>query len=214
MARLPVYLLALVALNEAEVTVCSSKELAARAGVTSSQLRKDLSYLGSYGTRGVGYDVAHLRYQIARQIGIAEERPVVIAGVGNLGHALASYAGFGSRGFEVVALIDADVTRFTEPVGGLHVRPLGDLPDIVAEHGAVIGVIATPPTSAQEVADLMVAVGVRSILNFAPVIIEVPAGVEVRKVDLALEMQILAFHEQRSAEADIAPRRTASGARR
>lgn len=205
MARLPVYLRALIAMAEDDIPVCSSQDLAARAGVTSSQLRKDLSYLGSYGTRGVGYDVVHLRYQIARQIGVTQDWPVVIVGIGNLGQALASYTGFRTRGFNVVALLDADYARFPDPVGGLPVRPLTDLDDVIAEHQAVIGVIATPADSAQQVADTLVAAGVRSILNFAPLVIEVPEGVEVRKVDLALEMQILAFHEQRALRAPFAP---------
>lgn len=214
MARLPVYLWALVAMSEADITLCSSKELAARAGVSSAQLRKDLSYLGSYGTRGVGYDVAHLRYQIARQIGVTQDWPVVIVGIGNLGHALANYSGFGNRGLKVVALLDTETERFAEPIGGLPVRPLTDLAEVMAEHGAVIGVIATPPESAQGVADQMVAVGIRSILNFAPVMIAVPQGVEVRAVDLALELQILAFHEQRAVEAADAAEPAAAGARR
>ena len=107
-ARLPVYLRALTTLVEQGTTTCSSEELAAAAGVNSAKLRKDLSYLGSYGTRGVGYDVDYLRYQIAREIGVTQDWPVVIVGIGNLGHALANFSGFRSRGFRVVALLDAD----------------------------------------------------------------------------------------------------------
>jgi redox-sensing transcriptional repressor len=198
-ARLPVYLRALVALAEQGVRTCSSQQLAEAAGVNSAKLRKDLSYLGSYGTRGVGYDVEYLRYQIAREIGVTQDLPVVIVGVGNLGHALANYSGFSSRGFRVVALLDTDPDRWAEVVGPLRVRPLDDLETVVIQERVVIGVIATPAASAQGVCDRLVAAGVTSVLNFAPTVLSVPDGVDVRKVDLSIELQILAYHEQRKA---------------
>ena len=200
-ARLPVYLRALTALADNGIRTCSSEDLATAAGVNSAKLRKDLSYLGSYGTRGVGYDVDYLRYQIAREIGVTQDWPVVIVGIGNLGHALANYSGFRSRGFRVVALLDADPDRHHEVVAGVDVRPFDDLEKIVAAQGVAIGVIATPANAAQDVADRMVSAGVRSILNFAPVVLNVPEGVDVRKVDLSIELQILAYHEQRKANA-------------
>ena len=198
-ARLPVYLRALNSLADTGAATCSSEELAAAAGVNSAKLRKDLSHLGSYGTRGVGYDVEYLRYQISREIGLTQDWPVVIVGIGNLGHALANYSGFSSRGFRTVALLDADVSRQGEVVAGLEVRDFDELEVIVREHGVAIGVIATPASAAQSVCDKMVAAGVRSILNFAPTILAVPDGVDVRKVDLSSELQILAYHEQRKA---------------
>jgi len=198
-ARLPVYLRALTTLSDAGTGTCSSEELAATAGVNSAKLRKDLSYLGSYGTRGVGYDVDYLRYQIAREIGLTQDWPVIIVGIGNLGHALANYSGFRSRGFRVVALLDADPARSGAVVAGLPVRSFDDLAQIVSEQVVSIGVIATPAVAAQRVADRLVEVGVTSILNFAPTVLAVPAGVDVRKVDLSIELQILAFHEQRKA---------------
>ena len=200
-ARLPVYLRALSALADDGIGTCSSEDLASAAGVNSAKLRKDLSYLGSYGTRGVGYDVEYLRYQIAREIGVTQDWPVVIVGIGNLGHALANYSGFRSRGFRVVALLDADERMRGELVAGVAVRPFDDLESIVQEHRVAIGVIATPAASAQDVADRLVACGVTSILNFAPAVLAVPAGVDVRKVDLSIELQILAYHEQRKASA-------------
>lgn len=199
-ARLPVYLRALSTLSESGITTCSSEALAATAGVNSAKLRKDLSYLGSYGTRGVGYDVDYLRYQIAREIGVTQDWPVVIVGIGNLGHALANYSGFRSRGFHVVALLDADPARHTEVVAGVDVRPFADLEQITRDHGVAIGVISTPARAAQDVADRMVACGISSILNFAPTVISVPDGVDVRKVDLSIELQILAYHEQRKGQ--------------
>ncbi|GAA3655695.1 redox-sensing transcriptional repressor Rex [Nocardioides ginsengisoli] len=198
-ARLPVYLRALTALADDGIRTCSSEDLATAAGVNSAKLRKDLSYLGSYGTRGVGYDVDYLRYQIAREIGVTQDWPVVIVGIGNLGHALANYSGFRSRGFRVVALLDANELVVGQTVAGVVVRPFDDLEEIVHEHDVAIGVIATPAVAAQDVADRMVAIGITSILNFAPAVVAVPEGVDVRKVDLSIELQILAYHEQRKA---------------
>ena len=201
-ARLPVYLRALISLAERGTTVCSSEELATAAGVNSAKLRKDLSYLGSYGTRGVGYDVEYLRYQIAREIGVTQDWPVVIVGIGNLGHALANYSGFSSRGFRVVALLDADPRRLDEDVSGLGIRPFEEIESIVEALDVAIGVIATPAPAAQAVCDRLVGAGVTSILNFAPAVLSVPDGVDVRKVDLSIELQILAYHEQRKSLAE------------
>ena len=203
-ARLPVYLRALTTLAEQGTATCSSEDLAAAAGVNSAKLRKDLSYLGSYGTRGVGYDVEYLRYQIAREIGVTQDWPVVIVGIGNLGHALANYSGFRSRGFRVVALLDADGQRHGEVVAGVVVRPFSDLGAIVREHGVAIGVIATPAASAQDVADQMVEAGISSILNFAPTVLNVGDDIAVSKVDLSKELQVLAYHEQRKATQETA----------
>lgn len=200
-ARLPVYHRVLTQLAESSVTTVSSEELAQACGVSSAKLRKDLSHLGSYGTRGVGYDVRFLAYQISRELGLTQPWGVVIVGAGNLGQALVAYRGFASRGFAVVGLLDShpDVVGQTLGVPGTQVivRPMVDLESVVSDGGAQIGVIATPAESAQDVCDRLVAAGVCSILNFAPVVLTVPEGVEVRKVDLAVELQILAFHEQR-----------------
>lgn len=197
--RLPVYLRVLVDLAEAGTGTVSSDELAEMAGVNSAKVRKDLSHLGTYGTRGVGYDVAYLIHQIRRELGLTQHWAIVIVGVGNLGQALANYAGFAERGFRVAALVDSDPARVGEAVGGLVIRHDDDLPELVAELDIAIGVIATPASAAQDVADRLVDAGVRSVLNFAPAVITVPPGVSVRKVDLAVELQILAFYEQRKA---------------
>ncbi len=198
-ARLPVYLRALVELAEDGATTVSSDALARAAGVNSAKVRKDLSHLGSYGTRGVGYDVAYLIHQVRRELGLSQPWPIVLAGVGNLGHALANYRGFPERGFRIAALVDADPAKVGEIVGGLPIRPVDALPEVVASLDAAIGMICTPGSVAQEVADRMIDAGIRSILNFAPSVISVPEGVSVRKVDLAIELQILAFYEQRKA---------------
>jgi redox-sensing transcriptional repressor len=196
-SRLPLYLRALHALAETGATTVSSETLAAAAGVNSPKVRKDLSQLGTYGTRGVGYDVEYLVYQISHQLGLTQRWCVVLVGVGNLGHALAGYGGFASRGFRVVGLFDADRERIGEEVAGLPVRHVDDLAEIVRSRRASIGVITTPAAAAQDVCDRLVAAGVTSILNFAPVTLAVPPGVDVRKVDLSVELQILAFHEHR-----------------
>jgi redox-sensing transcriptional repressor len=198
-SRLPVYLRALVDLAGSSTTTVSSEALAEAAGVNSAKVRKDLSHLGSYGTRGVGYDVAYLIHQIRRELGLTQHWSIVIVGIGNLGQALANYRGFVERGFDVAALIDADPEKIGATIDGHVVRSLEDLPYLVAEHDIAIGVIATPASAVQDVADRMVAAGIRSILNFAPAMISVPPGVSVRKVDLAVELQILAFYEQRKA---------------
>jgi redox-sensing transcriptional repressor len=192
LGRLPVYLRVLVETAEDGTSTISSENLAEAAGVNSAKVRKDLSFLGSYGTRGVGYDVAYLIHQVRRELGLTQDWPVLIAGVGNLGHALANYRGFSARGFRVVALVDVHSSVIGERVGDLVVRSVED--------GAVaIGVICTPASGAQDVADRMVSAGIRSILNFAPAVIAVPPDVSVRKVDLSIELQILAYYEQRKA---------------
>jgi redox-sensing transcriptional repressor len=180
-------------------TVASSEELALAAGVTSAKVRKDLSHLGSYGTRGVGYDIAYLIHQIRRELGLTQDWGIAIAGIGNLGHALANYKGFGDRGFRVAALVDVDPARVGERIGELEVAHIDDLPALVADRSIAIGVIATPATAVQDVGDRMVAAGIRSILNFAPAPLVAPPGVSVRSVDLAVELQILAYYEQRKA---------------
>ena len=198
-ARLPVYLRALVEVADAKTATISSERLAEMGGVNAAKVRKDLSYLGSYGTRGVGYDVEYLLLHISRVLGLTQDWPVVIVGIGNLGHALANYRGFPARGFRVAALVDADPAKVGERVGDLEVRFIDELPRIAVDEKIAIGIVATPAASAQDVADRLVAAGVTSILNFAPAVMNVPRGVSLRKVDLSIELQILSFHQQRRA---------------
>ena len=198
-SRLPVYLRILGEQADEGVDSISSERLAELGGVNAAKVRKDLSYLGSYGTRGVGYEVAYLVYQIRRELGLTHDWPVVIVGAGNLGQALAGYNGFGERGFPVAGIVDIDESKVGYVVGGSRVRHIDDLPQIVQTRRVNIGVIATPGHAAQDAADRLVKAGVTSILNFAPVLLNVPVGIETRKVDLALELQILSYHEQRRA---------------
>ena len=138
-------------------------------------------------------------------LGLNQRRAVCLVGVGNLGHALAGYDGFASRGFKIVALFDADTAKVGERIHGLAVRHIGELRRVAIEESIAIGVIATPAGAAQAVADELVAAGVTSILNFAPCVLSVPANVDVRKVDLAIELQILSFHEHRKASLTALP---------
>jgi redox-sensing transcriptional repressor len=194
-----VYLRTLLEVQAEALTTISSERLAELAGVNAAKVRKDLSYLGSYGTRGVGYDVDHLLVQMSRELGLSRDWPVAIVGVGNLGAALANYGGFGDRGFPVAALVDADPAKVGTMLGDHKIRHLDDLPALVEELGISIGIIATPAVGAQEVADLLVAAGVTSILNFAPAVVTVPDHAQLRKVDLALELQVLSFYGQRES---------------
>lgn len=194
--RLPLYLQCLEECD-GEGSV-SSSELAAQAGVNAAKVRKDLSYLGSYGVRGVGYEVEHLKFEIRRTLGLNQVWRLAVVGVGNLGTALANHDGFHGEGFTIVGLFDSDPARIGTTVLGLTVEPIRNLAAAVGERHVDIAVIATPPEAAQEVADVLSESGVRSILNFAPVVVKVPPGVEVRRVDLSTELQVLSYHLHRS----------------
>ena len=200
-ARLPIYLRALEALAEEGVETTSSGQLAALAGVGPAQLRRDLSFLGSHGVRGVGYDVEHLQLQVGGALGLTGDLAVVIVGIGNLGHALANYVAGTGRGFRVAALVGAMPEVVGTAVAGLVVEPSSELEVAVRREGVRLAVLATPAAVAQEVVDRLVACGVTGILTFVPVVLKVPAGVDVRSVDLATELQILAFHERRTSGA-------------
>jgi len=205
-ARLPLYLRSLVDMTERGMQTISSEGLAEAAGVNSAKVRKDLSYLGSYGTRGVGYDVEYLIYQISRELGLTQDWNCVIVGVGNLGRALANYRGFGERGFRVSALVDIDESKIGKPVDSMVVEDFADLERIVKEREISIGIVATTAAAAQDAADRLVSAGVKSILNFAPTVLQVPDDVSLRKVDLSIELQILSFYEQRKSALDTVRR--------
>ena len=196
-ARLPIYLQLLTEQLEHGVSNISSDELATLAAVNAAKVRKDLSYMGSYGTRGVGYDVEYLVYQIRRELGLDHEWSIVILGAGHLGQALTGYGGFSERGYSIEGIFDIDDQKVDVTVGGVRVRHLDELNQVVAQRSVSIGVIATPAESAQDAADRLVKSGVTSILNFAPVVVSVPLGISVRRVDLSVELQILSYHEQR-----------------
>ena len=198
-ARLPVYLRCLA--MRAGTGTCSSEDLARTAGVNAAQVRKDLSFLEAQGVRGVGYDIDELRLQIRSALGLTHEFPIVIVGAGNLGRALANYGGFEEWGFSIAAIIDVDARKVGSRISGKTVESMTELESIVSDRSIEIGIIATPSSQAQSVGERLVAAGIRSILNFAPTVISVE-GVEVRRVDLSTELQILAYHLQESEEVD------------
>jgi redox-sensing transcriptional repressor len=205
--RLPVYLQILTDLQLTETTQVSSDQLAALANVNAAKVRKDLSYLGTYGTRGVGYEVTFLIYQIKRELGLLSQWKTIVVGAGNLGSAITVNGGFTSRGFPVVAIFDVDPRKVGTRVGELVVRNLDELKDFARANGVHIGVLAVPSTAAQSVADDLIAAGIGSLLNFAPVVLTAPKGVTVRNVDLGVELQILGYHEQIRSQGATQPTR-------
>ncbi len=194
MARLPIYQRLLLELVRSGTRTVSSEQLAQMAGVNASKVRKDLSFLGSFGTRGSGYDAEYLLTQIDRELGLDGDWPVAIVGIGNLGRALANAPGFTSRGFRVSALFDVEPSLVGTRVRGVPICHLDEFEAAVAADPPAIGVIATPPADAQHVADRMVRAGTRAILNFASRVLTVPAGVLLRNVDLSIELQVISFH--------------------
>lgn len=195
-ARLPVYLQILNNLLATNTMRFSSDELAALAGVNAAKVRKDLSYLGTYGTRGVGYEVTYLIHQIKRELGLLREWNVVVVGAGNLGSALAKFGGFGPRGFPVVGIVDNDPKKIGQSVGALTVVDARNLGKIVRDLDVSIGAITTSTSAAQSAADALLEAGVASILNFAPIVLATPSSASVRNVDLGVELQILSYYEQ------------------
>lgn len=203
--RLPLYLRALESLS-AEQTTVSSKELADLIKENSAKVRKDLSFLGTYGVRGVGYNIENLRFQVRRELGLTRIWPVMIVGAGNLGSALARYGGFGPSGFSIVGIYDNDPDKIGTTVGELTVRNMEDIARDSKKQGVEIGIIATPVPDAQDVAEQLAKAGFKSILNFAPMVLRVSPDVEIRRVDLSTELQILGYYVQQSlAEADSTP---------
>lgn len=198
--RLPVYLQILNNLQATNVSRFSSDELAVLAGVNAAKVRKDLSYLGSYGTRGVGYEVTYLIHQIKRELGLLREWNVVVVGAGNLGCALAKFGGFAPRGFPVVAIVDNDSKKIGQTAGFLTIGDVRNLGKIVRDSNVSIGAITTSTSAAQSAVDALVDAGVASILNFAPIVLATPSSVSVRNVDLGVELQILSYYEQMRTE--------------
>ena len=199
-ARLPVYLQILNNLLATNISRFSSDELAALAGVNAAKVRKDLSYLGSYGTRGVGYEVTYLIHQIKRELGLMREWNVVVIGAGNWGCALAKFGGFAPRGFPVVGIVDNDPEKIGQTVGSLTVSDVRNLQKLVLDQNVAIGAITTSTIAAQSAADALIDAGITSILNFAPIVLAIPSSVSVRNVDLGVELQILSYYEQMRIE--------------
>ncbi len=192
-ARLPLYLRCLQTIQNRNVDSISSFELAELTGHNAAQLRKDLSYLGEFGTRGVGYDVDELTLQVGKWLGVTKVRTVAIIGAGYLGRALCNYKRFSDKGFSVVAIYDNDRAKIGQEIAGINIKHFDDF-FLDASFQVDVAIIATPAEAAQDVVDELVAAGVKSILNFAPTKIEVGVGVCIRNVDFLTELQIMGFH--------------------
>ena len=198
--RLPVYQRILAELVRTNVATVSSEQLASLAAVNAAKVRKDLSLLGSFGTRGSGYDPAYLIDQIEQALGVDKTWTIAVVGIGNLGRALTNSEGFASRGFNVTAIFDVDPAVIGEEIKGLRVRHMDEIATLRSSERPAIGVITTPGWAAQQVANLLVAVGVTSLLNFAPRVLTVPPQVHLRYVDLSIELQVLGFYRSRQDE--------------
>jgi redox-sensing transcriptional repressor len=192
-ARFSLYLRRLETLHQAGTRTVSSGQLGDALGISDTQVRKDLANLGNLGHPGVGYPTAELVRALRRQLGLDREWAVVVAGVGNLARALLRYRGFQQQGFRITALVDSDPTKVGQQVEGLVIQPIDQLASVVAATGAELGLLTVPSEAAQDVADALVAAGVRGILNFAPVVLRLPAHVRLVAVDLAVQLQQLAF---------------------
>lgn len=192
--RLPVYLRCLLRAQQDSKPVVSSLQIAGMSGGNAAQVRKDLSYLGELGTRGIGYDTAALIAHVSRILGVNERRRVAIVGFGRLGGALRSYSGLPERGFEVVAVFDSDPAKIGLDADGIPVRSVSHLEEGLAQTRTEIVLLATPASVTQRIAEKAVAAGIKALLNLAPVELDVPDDVAVRQVCLSTDLQILSFH--------------------
>jgi redox-sensing transcriptional repressor len=191
--RLSVYLRCLARLKDNRVETVSSEALANVAGVKPTQLRKDVAHLGQFGTRGLGYDVAELSSKISAELGTTSLQPVILVGVGNLGLALLSYRGFEKEGFEIVAAFDVEPHRRREKQTSQPILPMEDLPGFIRQHGIKMAIVTVPASVAQEVTNVLVARGIVGILNFAPIVLQVPEEVMVNNVNVAIELENLSY---------------------
>ena len=192
--RLPIYLRALTFMAEEGREITSSQELSEKLGISSAQIRKDLSHFGEFGKQGTGYEIAYLRDQLKRILQVEHTWPVALVGYGDLGHALANYAGFTPKGFEIVAVFDNSPQKIGQQVAGKEVMDLAELPSVVRAKGIRVAIMAVPSATAQEVADMLVESGIRAILNYAPINISVPAGIQVQYIDPAAHLQHMTYY--------------------
>nr|WP_290668186.1 redox-sensing transcriptional repressor Rex [Ardenticatena sp.] len=192
--RLPVYLRALDLMARQGKRITSSQELGERLGISSAQIRKDLSHFGEFGKQGTGYDVEYLRDQLRRILKVERVWPMALVGAGDLGHALANYKGFANRGFQVAAVFDADPNKIGQRIGSLVVESMDVLTERIAEAGIRIGIIAVPAEAAQDVANRLIEGGVRAILNYAPITLSVPQEVRVEYIDPVLALQSMTYY--------------------
>ena len=192
--RLPVYVRTLRALHERGIGSVSSDELAAHIGVTAAQIRRDLSYFGKFGKQGKGYDTGFLAGAIAAILRLDRQWEVALAGYGNLGRAIAHYRGFGPSSFTIGAIFDRNPAHLGQAVEGITILPYDRIPDVMAERGIRVGIVAVAAVAAQDIADRMIAGGARAILNYAPVVLKVPPGVTTREIDPVSALQSMTYY--------------------
>ena len=192
--RLPIYLRALTYMAQAGQRITSSQELGETLGMSSAQIRKDLSHFGEFGKQGMGYEISYLRDQLRRILHLERTWPVALVGYGDLGHALANYNGFVAEGFEIVAVFDNNPDRIGQEVAGKKVQDSAKLLKVVRERGIKVAIVAVPVATAQKVVDLLVEAGVKAILNYAPIHVSVPADIRIQYIDPIAHLQRMMFH--------------------
>jgi len=192
--RLPIYLRALTRLAVEGQEVTSSHELGRRLGISSAQIRKDLSHFGGFGKQGTGYQIAYLVDQLRQVLKVDQEWEVAVIGAGDLGTALVHYKGFSDRGFRIACVFDNSPQKIGKKIGDFVVHPIDEMQKIVQERGIKIAMIAVPAEKAQEVANKLIEVGVRALLNYAPMTLNVPADVKVQYIDPVVQMQRMTFY--------------------
>ncbi|MGI6120039.1 MAG: redox-sensing transcriptional repressor Rex [Desulfosporosinus sp.] len=192
--RLSVYSRYLAEVDQKGIITTSSRDIAEGVGVSPAQVRKDLAYFGEFGTRGVGYNVKDLHKHIMRILGLSTDWSVSLVGAGNLGLALSSYRGFRERGFIITSIFDSDPHKVGTMIGDVEVRPIEQLVEVARQNHTQIGIVAVPASAAQEIADQLIEAGVQAILNFAPVVLNVPPEIELRNVDLAVNLEVLTYN--------------------
>ena len=192
--RLPLYLRALNFLAAEGREITSSQELGDRLGISSAQIRKDLSHFGEFGKQGTGYDINYLRQHLRDILRVDHLWDVVLVGAGDLGHALARYGGFTGRGFNIVAVFDNDPEKIGRTVGNLEIQDVAKLAETVRARGIKIAIIAVPANAAQEVARVLVDAGIKAILNYAPITLTVPSGIKVQHIDPVVHLQRMTYY--------------------
>lgn len=200
--RLPVYLRTLEQLATDGQEVTSSQELGARLGISSAQIRKDLSHFGEFGKQGTGYNIAYLCKQLAKILRVDRIWPIVLVGAGYLGHALASYDGFEHRGFRIVAVLDSDESKIGRKLGELEVEPFDTAADVIKKHSCQIATLAIPAHAAQSVADVLIKAGIKSLLCYAPITLNAPPHVRVEYIDPVIYFQHMTFYLEHSDDSD------------
>lgn len=193
-SRLPIYLRALTRMAQEGQQITSSHELGKRLGISSAQIRKDLSHFGEFGKQGTGYQIQYLVNQLSRILKVDQEWEVALVGAGDLGHALARYSGFGDRGFRIALILDSDPSKIGKNLGGYTVHDAAQMSTLIPQHNIVLAMIAVPAEHAQAVANELVKAGVKGLLNYAPITLSVPEGVQVQYIDPVVHLQRMTFY--------------------